>query len=210
MVRIFSFCFLLVVGMHLFGQNRRCKSKSDNPFFNVTGNTFIDISSDFIGLKKPCEFLTDKDINVTLFDGSEGERIEDTILLREIFKTLPILVPSKKSLIDEKTEVYYMGDIPLQPSINSKIIFLILKDEKQERHIHKVVIGLNVNEERVVSVIKLSEKLELMGFGSLCYSQYNKGVFKLITTLPSDLTGKIKRKQGKARRIRMRNNGELH
>jgi len=208
MVKIICLCFSLFIGMYLFGQNTENENKSGKHFFNLTESVGHDAPFDFNVPNKPYKSLNVNYVNVNLVDTSQGEKIDDKILLKEIYNALNILVPSYKYSIGDKAEVFYLGDVHFKSSVITKLVYVSINEGNEYRL--RVLLGLNTFDNKVVSIIKLSESVRIIGFGNLFYSQYKNGMFKLITSMPSDVTGKIKNSRRKIRKIRMRNKGQLH
>lgn len=208
MVRIFNFCFLIIIGMNLFAQNKKLGNKICTPFINLEDRKDIDISSEFID--KNSDYVPvfgDNYLNVNYVKVKQGSKLTDTVLIKEFLKAVVTIVCFDKSLFVEKVIVNYLGDIQFIQSISTKLLLFEINQDVENRH--SILLGVNVFEKKAISIINLSEAIVNMGFGSLFYSNYNKNTFTLIIAPPSDIAGKIKEKRKKGVKIKMLYNGEF-
>jgi len=178
-------------------------------YINVKKGLDINFPKPFIeSLDKEYPLNSDKILNVNYIDQTFGDTIKDSIIINQIHKIMSLLTNTAKLVIlEKKIEVHFLGNICFLEGVTTKL--LLIKQKEKSDYRHKIVLGLNIVDMRLTSIIKLSETIGYLGFGDLVYTQYCKNYFKIIHGLPSDITGKIDPKSVKVHKVKMRKNGML-
>ena len=159
---------------------------------------------------KSLHLKSDSVLNVNFFKQPQGNEIEDTVFLNQICDILQVLIsPVEDFSKPQKIEAHYMGDAFFKKTIVTKLIFINLNEEEDYRH--DVLLGLNICNKKVVSIIKLSEYVDVIGFGDLTYSSFKNGVFIITHALPTDIVvDEYSKSKPKRHKVKIRNNGKLN
>jgi len=111
---------------------------------------------------------------------------------------------------DVPFSIYSMGEIKLREHVLTKLFYIEVKDKANSREL-KLLMGVNMVNRQVVSIIELSRNLLLLGFSNYTYSIWHKNKFKIVNPIASDVTGPgIKHAHPDAYTVKMEDDGRLH
>lgn len=196
--------------MSITGNSRAIEATSGLPYINIKANTCAGFPANFIQAKHTGHLVSKEGlINVNKVHQMPGDTRSDSTLIDCALQLVSLLVDSGPFPFSKHNiEVQYLGDTSFKPTVTTTLLFVNLRGS--EDYEHQLILGLNLVNKRLISVIKFSEKKGYPGFSNLTYTKLTGDLFKIIYALPGDITGKIDSDQLISRDVKLRANGKAH
>ncbi|MFA6060624.1 MAG: hypothetical protein WC756_20675 [Taibaiella sp.] len=206
MITRFLLLIIVTTSLSSFKQGKR-----DYVHFLNLNNVDTIVQNKLIAFKViPEEVNDNKTFSVTRHDLSHKEKIEDLNVIEMVrglmvkFKYDPMLFQKSNSF-----SMYSLGEMKLNVHTVTKLLYVEARDLANDK-VLKIILGINMVDNRIVSVIELSRNLRLAGWSSYTYSTWSKNKFKIIYAVPTCVIGsKIRRSPLDSYTVKMKNDGKL-
>jgi hypothetical protein len=104
--------------------------------------------------------------------------------------------------------VFYFGSYQFKPPVNTKLFFVDIKKDGGDYWL-RVLLGMNEVNGEIVSAMKISYSVLIIGFNNLAYAKYSKGMFRIVSKGASDLGGKLHNRPTVLEKMQIQRNGTL-
>lgn len=205
MVRLIFFTLILTSGIDLLGQSQGPTNHPSPYYINLEKAAWFNLPTELTTAQKSYVPAESGIINVNVLEKFQSDRIETPLFEKKILEILKVLFQNKDSLIHDDAEVFYMGSYQFKPLVNTELFVIDIKDKE---YWLRTVLGLNEVDGRIVSAMKIAYSVRIIGFSSVVYSHFDRGVFKMLSLVASDVVGRNNRPTV-VEKIKIRKNGTL-
>lgn len=134
--------------------------------------------------------------------------VKDISLTEQISRKIQTLAnASGKFKFDEK-KYYFIGDVSLRKDIGTKLFYVNYKT-KDADVVYEWIIGLNLKNSQITSVVKFCESSLIIGWFDGIYTQFSQNCFDIVKYTPDIIVKNKTQKDVRLKKLKLKSDGKI-